>query len=296
MSVEARRLAACLLPLGASLALACAGRTGLDARATSDASVELPSAWNCHAPGKTCTPLCGQRAGVGSGASNGPFTVRGHVLDGSGAPVIGARLELSGDASAVRYTDFTGGFTFHLDGGDFRLNATAFCPLSPAGLEIHGLTGDATYTLTAAPTGTSCVTCPLRGRASPGFIRTLKREGVALADVDALVLAWGAEAVTADLEKGREQPLGSGGWLCDLAVAELPAIELQIPVHRHGAPDEQGRTDWDLLSLGTNIAVGDTLVSFQAVVDPATPQETIDLFFATARNFTPEELPELFSP
>lgn len=294
--MEARRRAACLLPLGASLALACAARTGLDVRATADASVELPPDWTCHAPGKQCTPLCGPRAGVGSGASNGPFTVRGHVLDGAGVPVIGARLDLSGDALAVRYTDFTGGFTFHLDGGDFRLSATAPCALAPAALEIHGLTGDATYTIAADTTGSSCVTCPLRGRASPGFIRTLKRAGVALADVDGLVLAWGAEAVTADLEKGREQPLGSGGWVCDLSVAELPAIESQIPVHRYGAPDDQGRTDWDLLYLGTNIAVGDTLVSFQALVDPATPQETLDLFFATARNFTPEELPELYSP
>src|SRR5437870_5828906 len=77
-------------------------------------------------------PGCGGQPTVNAGAMTGPLTLGGHVRDATGNAVVGARIDLSGATRAVRFTDFTGGYTFHLDPGTYGLAASGQCPITPA--------------------------------------------------------------------------------------------------------------------------------------------------------------------
>lgn len=60
---------------------------------------------------------CRELPRVNSGAASGAFKLTGHVLDAQGRPVVGAQLELSGAASAVHFSNLTGGFVFRVAAG-----------------------------------------------------------------------------------------------------------------------------------------------------------------------------------
>ena len=57
--------------------------------------------------------------------------MNGHVRDAAGKAVVGARIDLGGAAQAVRYTDFTGGYAFHVNAGNYTLTPSAPCTVSP---------------------------------------------------------------------------------------------------------------------------------------------------------------------
>jgi hypothetical protein len=76
-------------------------------------------------------PACGGEFTVNAGAMTGPLTIGGHVHDSSGNPVLGARIDLGEHEKAVRFTDLTGSYVFHVKAEDYRLHISGACVFTP---------------------------------------------------------------------------------------------------------------------------------------------------------------------
>ena len=76
-------------------------------------------------PGDACNPVV---PSDNSGATLGKITIGGHVTDRQGTPLVGAQITLAGAAQAVRFSDLTGGFVFHVDPGAYSLTARPSLP------------------------------------------------------------------------------------------------------------------------------------------------------------------------
>jgi len=232
---------------------------------------------------------------VNAGATTGALVIRGHITDSSGAAVVGGRIELSGGASAVRYSDFTGGYTFHVKPGSYALKASGDCTLTPSSTPIENLATDQTYDFAAA--GGGCVTSARASVTATGSVLILSQSGAEIATPIASVLVDpSAAAALSDLQAAA----GVGPSACSLLIDGNPAVEGQ---QTDTIPGPLDGPDITQLSLTTAIAVGSTIVRFKTALGEGSgtqitvpPSDTIDRILAAGRNFTAEQLPELHSP
>ncbi len=239
-------------------------------------------------------PGCGGQATVNAGAMTGPLTLGGHVRDDTGNPVVGARIDLSGATRAVRFTDFTGGYTFHVDPGTYGLAASGQCPITPATAKVVV----SSATVRDFVGSTVCVTAIQSNVIATGSVFSVKNGSLALGTTFAKI----AEFPTAGDALARLQEIADeqAAPYRSLTIAGNPAIERQLVVTLGPPdPDFQGGTDVNeasFLTLTAAIAVGNAVVRFESHLDPDADAATIAQFFQASRNFTPDALPDLHGP
>jgi hypothetical protein len=178
-------------------------------------------------PGLAGLPTCPEIPNLNSGAAVGPLTISGYVKDSAGTRIIGARVDLSGSAEAVRFTDFSGGYVFHVCPGSYTLRAQGDCTLDPTSVNLDNLTVNATQDFTGS--GMSCVTgTPFSVHATGELIQVLQA-GTALG-LTGTGMLQGSSSTAAQaylLQIAQEQPQAAN---CAVVVAGNPAIERQVLV------------------------------------------------------------------
>ena len=105
-------------------------------------------------------------AGVNPEPGAGALTIGGHVRDPSGGLVVGARIELSGDAPQVRYSDFTGGYRFRIGSGSYGLTVRGPCAAPIADATLGTVSSDVAHDFTV--TCPDCITATVSNAISTG--------------------------------------------------------------------------------------------------------------------------------
>jgi hypothetical protein len=229
---------------------------------------------------------CGGTATVNTGATTGALTISGHVRDASGTPIVGAQINLNGTTSAIRFSDFTGGYTFHVGAGSYALAVTGACALTPANASFNNMTASQTQNFTRA-SGT-CVTSAASSVVASGELLTLQQAGSTTGQIFVNIVPEidQAHAVTRLQTIGGEQPNSPSR---SVTIAGLPAIERQVLVPVFGSEHDAGPLSQPFTLLGTSIASAGSVVRFTRLVPGTASQAVATSFFTMARNFTPEE-------
>jgi hypothetical protein len=241
-------------------------------------------------------PGCGGEPTVNMGATSGPLTISGHVKDASGQPILGARVDLSEHPRGIRFSDFAGSYSFHVKPGDHDLRISGTCSFTPAKVHKDDLKGNAVQDFTAGP-GCVTVTAAQSNPSPTGSVITVSKGGTVLGTtyVNIEQRSSTSDALAGLNEIAAEQPAPTR----TLTIAGFPAIERRTLVVLPGPGPEIAGNAGDagpFLALTTAIAVGNSVVRFESQLSAAADAATIALFFQSARNFTPDELPSLHGP
>jgi hypothetical protein len=231
---------------------------------------------------------CGGAFSVNAGATTGPFAIRGHVRDSSGTPIVGARIALSGAAQAVRFSDLSGGYTFHVSTGVYTVQASGECPLNPSSTLLTVL---ADTTQDFAATAGGCATSAAPNVSPSGSMFLVKQGGTLLGYTMTYVMHFAsATAAAARMQRiaaEKSTPPRS------LTIAGFPALERQVTVALEDPDAPGGANAGTGIALTTAIQVGSTVVRFQDELASDASQATITRFFAAGRNFTADQLSAL---
>jgi hypothetical protein len=217
-----------------------------------------------------------------SGATSGSLTIRGRVKDAAGNLVVGARVDLQGAAQAVRYTDFSGSYVFHVNSGSYTVWASGACTISPASANLGNVTANVVRDFTSS--GSGCVTAKPSYVSATGQILDLKRGTQKLGRTQVQVRQ--RESSAAALERlatvATEQP-GSK----TLTILGNSAVERQIlmPATKVMLPEDLAELRAKKTVLTTAIASGDRLVRFETQLAGDVDRSTIDRVFSAGRNF-----------
>jgi hypothetical protein len=225
---------------------------------------------------------------TGFGATVGPLTISGHLRDPAGNNVVGGRVALDGDTHAVRLSNFTGGFAFHVEPGMYQLSVSGDCGFPSTPLRLREVTASATLDVAAANTG--CVTSTVFDPNVNGEMLKIDPIGSytavnvgSYADADRAVASFDdiASEVT-------DTPIRR------VIIAGHPALERLASIW-HSGPQGVGPGS-TMLYVETAIAVGDQVVRFSTQLQPDAAVDTIDRFLDAGRSFTPDQIPELHAP
>jgi hypothetical protein len=233
---------------------------------------------------------CGGAAKVNTGALSGAFTISGKVRDASNRPVVGARINLGGSAQAIRFSDVAGGYSFHVDRGNYSLAASGACSITPSSVNFNNLAANQVRDFSA--TTPTCVISTMSSPSPNGAVFAL-RQGATQLGVTTAVLeprSTNASAMARLQDIARELPETPRS----LTIAGLPAIErraLVVIEAEQGAGEGDGRT-W----LSTAIATSSSVVRFETQIDADASDADVDAFFTIARNFTLDAIPALHGP
>ncbi|HEY1731945.1 MAG TPA: carboxypeptidase-like regulatory domain-containing protein, partial [Terriglobales bacterium] len=243
-------------------------------------------------------PACGGEFTVNAGAMTGPLTIGGHVHDSSGNPVLGARIDLGEHEKAVRFTDLTGSYVFHVKAEDYRLHISGACVFTPKQVKEDDLKANATQDFTAGP-GCVTVTATQTNLNPSGSVFTVRKGttllGTTFVRLQDFASAGDAQAQLTRIVSEQSAPASP------ITIAGYPAIERQVLVNLSGPeqePDIKGAVPQNgpFMVLTTAIAVGNTVVRFESQLPGAGDPATIALFFQTARNFNPAAMSTLHGP
>ena len=238
---------------------------------------------------------CGGAPTVNMGAMSGPLTVSGHVKDAGGLPVLGARVDLGEHHRAVRFTDVTGSYTFHVKPGDFELAISGTCIFTPRRVEKDDLKASIVRDFLA---GLGCMTSVPSNLTSTGsaFVIRQGTNVIGTTYVHLEDLASPAAALSRLNQIAAEQPTPS----ISLTIAGFSAIERQTSINLPGLdPDiagSAGHQTGPFFALTTAIADDHTVVRFESQLPKESSAATIAQFFQLARNFTPDALNSLHGP
>jgi hypothetical protein len=239
-------------------------------------------------------PGCGGQPTVNMGATTGPLTISGHIRDASGQAIVGARVDLrpdfGDDTRGIRFTDLTGGYSFHAKKGDYKLRTSGACSFAPGRVDKDDVKANVMQDFTAGP---GCVTASKSNVTATGSVLTVSQGGVVLGVtyVNLEQHSTPGDALARLSEIAAEQPAPSR----PLTIAGNPAIERQALITLPG-PEIAGKSRPEFgpfLALTTAIAVGPTVVRFESQLSGQADPATIARFLQVARNFTPEAMPDL---
>ena len=239
-------------------------------------------------------PGCGGTPSVNTGATVGPLTISGLVRDSSNRPVVNARIDLGGATQAIRFSDFTGGYTFRVNPGTYSLTASGACSVTPTNVNINNMTANRVQNFTA---GAGCVVTQISNVASTGQVMRTSQNGANLALTLANAVTTTTAATTARLQDiVSESPQG----VRNLTIGGFPAIERQTLIDAELKALEssaKGRTTTSAqIWLTTAIAAGNTIVRFETQVPENASAATIDSFFRIGRNFSSDQIARLRGP
>ncbi|HXU81149.1 MAG TPA: carboxypeptidase-like regulatory domain-containing protein, partial [Polyangia bacterium] len=229
---------------------------------------------------------------VNTGATAGPLTISGRVTDPAGTPVVGAKIVLGGAVQALRFSDFTGGYVFHVSAGSYTLaTAGGDCGLSPGSVNLGNVTSNKVQNFATSTTG--CSTAARSEITATGELLTVVRGAAVLG----LTIAHIEQLPTAADALARLQAIAdeNSSGLRSLTIAGSPAIERQVVIPL-GESETGGTGDEEQLALTTAIALGPTLVRFESRLEDAADPATISRFFNAGRNLAPEDVGALHGP
>jgi hypothetical protein len=224
-----------------------------------------------------------------TGAVEGPLLIAGRVRDASGAPVVGARITLGGDAQGFRVSDFGGGYRFRVQPGSYTVTAAGDCSFTPAMAALQAMTGDTVQDFAVA--SGDCATVTVSSLSPDGSVLTIRRGGRTLGTTLASVTQQTDQA--AGVARLRDIASEIDAPTCGLTVAGSPATERRARIAVRGV---QGSAGTEIIALTTAIAVGDLVVRFESKLAANEATEVVDLFMAAARAFSPEQVSELRLP
>ena len=229
-----------------------------------------------------------QDVSTGFGAMAGPLTISGHLRDPAGNGVIGGRIALDGDSRALRFSAFTGAFSFHVEPGTYRLAVSGGCSFEPASLGLGNLTAGVTVEVVATDAG--CLTSTVSSANTNGEILTVDPIG-AYIRVNIGGYADAGRAVAAFDDIASEVP---DSPIRRVIIGGQPAIERTSLIW---SPGPQGTSPGNtMLYVETAIAVAEQVVRFQTQLLPDATADTIGRLLHAGRSFTPDQMPELHAP
>ncbi|HEX3905581.1 MAG TPA: carboxypeptidase-like regulatory domain-containing protein [Polyangia bacterium] len=237
---------------------------------------------------------CGGTVNVNVGAMNGPFTISGQLTDASGKRIVGGRINLGGTTSAIRFSDYTGRYTFHVAAGSYNLTASASgtCTLAPANAALNGLNGNRTQDFMAA--GADCVAAaPLNTSPTGQYLSVTQGAtslGVTLVRVEPRASVADAQAALQQIAQEQSAPV------TNLTIAGFPALERQVTVPTPEIELPSGGEAPDTLGITTAVAAGSTLVRFESRLALDASAATINAFVFGGRNFGLDSIGRLFGP
>jgi hypothetical protein len=224
---------------------------------------------------------------TGFGAMAGPLTISGHLRDPAGNGVIGGRIALDGEFRAVRFSSFTGAFSFHVQPGMYQLAISGDCSFAPASLGLGNVTAGVTVDVVATDAG--CLTSTVSNANSNGEVLKVDPIGSyttahigSYSDADRAVASFNdiaSEVPDAPIRR--------------VMIAGNPALERLALLWHVGLQGVGGTT---VLHVETAIAVAEQVVRFQTQLRPDATADTIDRFLDAGRSFTPDQMPELHAP
>jgi hypothetical protein len=233
---------------------------------------------------------CGGTATVNTGARTGPFTISGHVRDGSGRAIVGARITLGGAAQALRFSDITGSYTFHVAAGTYSLAASGDCALTPSNVNLNNLAASVVQDFQA--TANTCLASAISNVNPAGAMFSVTRAGSPAGVVLASIEARASNALAVSRLQDIASELATVSTR-SLTIGGLPALERQATIAHES---EHGPPQPPLLWLTTGIATGTSVVRFESQLPANASSDTINTFFAAGRNFSPEAMPGLHGP
>lgn len=203
---------------------------------------------------------CGGQPTVNSGATSGPLTISGHLRDGSGLAIVGGRIDLHGDARAIRFTDFTGGYTFHVNPGRYTLQASGDCPFTPSSVN-EAVQANVVQDFTA---GTGCVTASQSNVIGTGSVFRVRQGGNLLGrtyvDIEQRSGPSDALAELAEIVAERTAPSQSLTIAGNRAIQRQEVVTPAPPVPKGSG----GPSSISFIAITTAIAVGDTVAGFES--------------------------------
>ncbi len=230
-------------------------------------------------------PNCGGDPKLNSGAMSGPLTIRGRVLDTNGNAVIGAKIQLNGATQAVRFTDFAGGYAFHVSDGSYSLNAAAACSLTPGNVNINNLSADQTQNFQV--TGTGCATGVSSDINATGRVLSVRKNGQLVSRTHVNV---SNEVTSAGALVRLEQIASEASGTVHLTIAGYPAVQRVAQLRGTKIVLEEGFNVPHYLDVTTAIAIDSKVVRFSSSVPLNATSETLGLFLASGRNFEPAHI------
>jgi hypothetical protein len=237
---------------------------------------------------------CGGSPTVNAGAMTGAFAISGHLRDGSGDAILGGKVTLSGGAQGIRFSDFTGAYSFNINSGSYSLTVSSACSFNPSNANLNNVTANKTQDFTASSAG--CITATQSNVGSTGSVLTLSQNGVTLGTSYAHLeqLSTVSNALARLQEIVAEQPNVSSR---SLTIAGNPAIERQVAI----APSALVQltplpTPPAPISLTAAIAVGSTVIRFESRLPGNATAANIQTFFQADRNFSPSTTASLHGP
>jgi hypothetical protein len=229
--------------------------------------------------------LGSQDMATGAGATSGSLTIGGHLRDAAGNAIVGARVALSGDASATRLSNFTGGFVFHVDPGSYGLAVSGDCSFASPSSRLGAITASTIADLDATTAG--CMTSASSSVSVNGEVLTIDTPaGTTLASVGKYEAGKYLDTVAT------ESP---GAAVRRVIIAGSPAVEYTTLITRPG-PQIDPRPITSRFVVTAIAAGDDDAVYFGTQLPPDATRETMDRFFEAGRSFTREEIPELHAP
>jgi hypothetical protein len=221
-----------------------------------------------------------------TGAMEGPLLIAGRVRDASGAPVVGARITLGGDAQGFRVSGFGGGYLFRVQPGSYTVTAAGECSFSPAMATLQAMTGDMVQDFTVA--SGDCATVTVSNLGPNGSVLTIRRGGRTLGTT--LANVTGQTDHAAGVARLRDIASEIDAPTCGLTIAASPATERRARILSAGV---QGSDPTEIIELTTAIALDDLVVRFESKLAANEATEVVDLFMAAGRAFSPEQVSEL---
>jgi hypothetical protein len=245
---------------------------------------------------------CGGSQTVNSGATSGAFSIAGHLLDASGNAVVGAALTLGGSASAIRFTDFTGAYSFEVNAGTYSIAASGACSISPSQVNFNNLKGNATQNFTA--TGAGCMVSTTVAQNPTGSVLMLSQAGAPLGTVFARIEQWDDPSdalarlgqIAGELE-ATVVPLTIAGNAAIERQVTIPNAGLEEPELPGGLPGSPTFPEEEPpISLTAAVAIGNAVLVFESQLPTEATPGTIAAFFAADRNLDPSTMATLQGP
>lgn len=228
---------------------------------------------------------CGGELKINSGAMDGAFTLSGHVTDGVGNPIVGQKIRLNGSLQAVRFTDISGGYAFHLNSGSYSINNWgSACSLAPQNANLNNLNADTVQDFVGSGSGCAGNVGEVTNQTATGQVvkvpdgiggsnRTIVSVKVEGSEVGALERL--------DLIAG-EQPGAE-----DIQISAYPAIQRIARVRGTKIVMEVGFPVPEVIVVTVAVAVGESVIRFETHMSETATDEEIGKVLALGRNFNP---------
>jgi hypothetical protein len=220
----------------------------------------------------------------------------GHVVDASGAPVVGARIELRGAISATARTSFRGTYAFRVPPGSYSVTPSDACVLAPSTISLRSVARDTVADFAA--TGGDCFTSTQSHVIATGSMLSVHRGQ----DLVAITFAHFARCSTEAAALNRLQQIKDGMLIASRTVSlrGYPAVlgqgagPMPGPSMAPGGPEYPARNPGPPAYLVTTvIAIDKTVVSLGSHIRGDADSVTREHILGAAQDLSFEDMEAL---